>query len=85
MVVGAAGCVSSSSLILFKVIGAVVHRKVDVYYKYKAGDLRMGLWNRLNHRLGLCLGLANAAVYLVLISLVIYVLSYVDHADGHRR
>jgi hypothetical protein len=63
-------------LIVFKVIGMIVHRKVDVYYKYKAGDLKMGLWNRLNARLGLCAGLANAAVYLILIGLVIYVLSY---------
>lgn len=63
-------------LIVFKVIGEVVHRKVDVYYKYKAGDLRQGLWNRLTARLGLCVGLANAAVYLILISSVIYVLSY---------
>ena len=36
----------------------------------------MGLWQRLTARVGLCLGLANAAVYLILISLVFYVLSY---------
>jgi hypothetical protein len=63
-------------LILFKIAGFAVHKKVDVYYKYKAGDLKMGLFERLNQRLGLCLGLANAAVYLILISLVIYILSY---------
>ena len=63
-------------VIVFKVIGMLVHRKVDVYYKYKAGDLKMGLWNRLSARLGLCLGLANAAVYLILISTAVYVLSY---------
>src|SRR5882757_1811254 len=44
-------------LIAFKVAGMLVHRKVDVYYKYKAGDLKMGLWNRLSARLGLCMGL----------------------------
>jgi hypothetical protein len=54
----------------------VVHQKADVYYKYKAGDLRMGLWHRLNARLGLAVGLLNAAVYLILISWVIYVFSY---------
>src|SRR5882724_7906159 len=64
-------------LTVFKIAGLAVHRKVDVYYKYKAGDLRMALWNRLNARLGICLGLANAAVYLTLISLLIYVPSYV--------
>jgi hypothetical protein len=63
-------------LIAFKITGFLVHQKVDVYYKYKAGDLRMGLWNRLSARLGLCLGLANGAVYLILISLVVYIFSY---------
>lgn len=62
--------------IAFNVFGILAHQKVDVYYKYKAGDLRMGLFNRLNQRLGVCMGVANAAVYLILISWVIYVFSY---------
>ena len=37
-------------LAAFKLGGMFVHRKVDVFYKYKAGDLRMGLWNRLSAR-----------------------------------
>jgi hypothetical protein len=63
-------------LAIFKIAGNLVHRKVDVYYKYKAGDLRLALFNRLNSRVGVAMGLANAAVYLVLISWVIYVFSY---------
>ncbi len=63
-------------LIAFKAIGFMVHHKVDVYYKYKAGDLKQGLWSRLNVRLGLCVGLAHGAVYLILICTVIYVFSY---------
>src|SRR4051812_36862387 len=42
---------------LFKVGALVLHQKVDVYYKYKAGDLRLALWERLNQRVGICLGL----------------------------
>ncbi len=61
---------------LFKVAAAFVHQKVDVYYKYKAGDLRQALWERLNQRLGLCLGLMNGAAYLVLIAFIIYPFSY---------
>src|SRR5215831_13633081 len=61
---------------LFKVAAAAVHHKADVYHKYHAGDLRLALWERLNHRVGLCLGLLNGAAYLVLISFVIYVFSY---------
>jgi len=61
---------------LFKAGALFVHRKVDVYYKYKAGDLRLALWERLNARLGLCLGLVNGTCYLVLILMVIYVFGY---------
>ena len=60
----------------FKGLGYFVHRKVDVHYKYKAGDLQMSLWNRLNQRLGACLGLANGVAYLVLICAVFYPLAY---------
>ena len=63
-------------LLLFKLAGLIVHKKVEMYYKYKADDLRRLLWKRLNHRLGLCLGLANGAAYLVLISFAIYIAGY---------
>ena len=62
--------------IAFKVAAAGVHHKVDVHYKYHAGDLRLALWERLNHRVGLCLGLVNGAAYLVLVAFVIYLFSY---------
>jgi hypothetical protein len=63
-------------LVIFKIAGLAAHRKVDVYYKYKAGDLRLALWERLNQRLGLCLGVLNGSVYLILICYVIYIFSY---------
>jgi hypothetical protein len=62
--------------IIFKVAGFMVHQKVDVHFKYHAGDLRLALWQRLSQRVGLCLGLANGALYVILISAVIYPLSY---------
>src|SRR5579862_5126758 len=62
--------------VAFKIAAAAVHHKADVHYKYHAGDLRLALWERLNHRLGLCLGLLNGAAYFVLLSFVIYVPSY---------
>jgi uncharacterized membrane protein required for colicin V production len=61
---------------LFKVGAMALHRKADVHYKYKAGDLRLSLWERLNARLGFCLGLLNGAVYLVLLSFVIFTFGY---------
>lgn len=62
--------------IAFKAGAYVVHQKVDVHYKYKAGDLRLALWERLNRRLGLCLGLLNGAFYCILIAAVVYPFSY---------
>ncbi|HYV28958.1 MAG TPA: CvpA family protein [Candidatus Eisenbacteria bacterium] len=62
--------------IAFKIAGLAVHQKIDVFYKYKAGDLRLALWERLNRRLGLCLGLLNGTAYLILISFLIYSFSY---------
>jgi len=61
---------------LVKVGAFMVHQKVDVYYKYQAGDLRLSLFERLNHRLGACVGLLNGATYLVLLVFVIHAVSY---------
>jgi len=62
--------------IIFKIAAAAVHHKIEMHYKYHAGDLRMALWERLNQKLGLCLGFFNGAAYLVLIAFIIYVPSY---------
>jgi hypothetical protein len=63
-------------LAIFKGIGFAVHRKVEVYYKYKAGDLRLALWERLNSRVGAWTGLANGLAYFIVIAWVIYALGY---------
>jgi hypothetical protein len=63
-------------LVLFKMAGFFVHRKIEVYYKYKAGDLRQALWARLNTRLGACIGTLNGTAYIVLISFLIFNFSY---------
>lgn len=69
---------------LVKVGALMAHQKVDVYYKYKAGDLQLSLFERLNHRLGACVGLLNGAAYLVLLSFAIHAVSYwtVQMASG---
>jgi uncharacterized membrane protein required for colicin V production len=62
---------------VFKIVGQVAHRQVLLHFKdSKADVLRMARWQRLNGRLGLCLGLISGTVYLVLISFVIYAASY---------
>jgi uncharacterized membrane protein required for colicin V production len=76
-------CVISAS---FKAIALAVHHKVEVHFRYKAGDLRFSLWERLNRRIGLCLGVINGAAYTVLVSFVIYVIGYwtvqLESAEG---
>jgi hypothetical protein len=62
--------------IAFAVAAFSVHRKVEHFYKYDAGDLRLSLWERTNGRLGLCLGLLNGAAYFILIGFVIFNLTY---------
>lgn len=63
-------------LLVFKVAGFYVHRRVEVYYKYQAGELRQALWLRLNACLGACIGTLNGTAYLVLISFLIFNFSY---------
>ncbi len=57
-------------------VGFEVHRRFYVFYKKKSCDLRLALWERLNKRLGACVGVLNGAAWLVLISFVIFNLSY---------
>jgi len=63
-------------LTLFKVGGLMLHKKVAGFYKHNASYLRLMLWERMNQRLGACLGIANALIYLLLLSLVAYQISY---------
>jgi len=63
-------------LTIFKVAAFMVHRKLDQYYKYKGSDTQRSLFERMNSRVGICLGLANATFYLLLISAVAYFFGY---------
>ena len=63
-------------LTIFKIAGHMVHRKVDVYYKHYAGDLRQSLWKRLNTRTGACVGVLNGTAYLMLAAFYIFNFSY---------
>lgn len=63
-------------VIAFKAASVGLHRKVDGYYKYKASDTVRLLFERLNSRLGLCLGLCNGFIYVILICVGVYVVGY---------
>lgn len=63
-------------MIIFKSVGQLVHHKVYVHYKHYTDDLQRGWWERMNHRVGLCVGTLNALAYLVILCSVIYLFSY---------
>jgi len=63
-------------LTIFKVAGAVLHKKAELHFKYNTGELQQAMWERLDHRLGMCLGFFNGAAYLVLLVGAIYPISY---------
>jgi Colicin V production protein len=61
---------------IFAVIAQPVHKRVEHFYRYDAGDLRQALWERLNTRVGICLGTLNGTLYFVLITFFIFNLGY---------
>jgi uncharacterized membrane protein required for colicin V production len=63
-------------LVVFKWIGFTVHRKVWINYYYARDEIRLLWWQRLNRRVGMAIGFLNAFLYLALISVPIYYLSY---------
>lgn len=63
-------------LTIFKAAGYFLHHKVDMHFKHRTSDTQQIMWERLDRRLGLCLGLFNGAAYFVLVSVAIYLLSY---------
>lgn len=63
-------------LIVFKIVGQAVHQKIVVHYKYKAADEARLKWERLESRVGMCVGLLNGAFYFFVLLLPIYICGY---------
>jgi hypothetical protein len=66
-------------LIVFQIIASTVNHQVETYFKYKVVEIRQALWTRMNERLGVCMSLVNATIYLFLLTLIVYVLGYPAH------
>jgi hypothetical protein len=64
------------AIIPWKIGANIVHHRVEHFYRYRAGDLRLALWERLNSRLGICVGILNGSAYFVLVSFFIFNLAY---------
>lgn len=63
-------------VIVFKVIGDTVYQKVEVYVKHRMPDYLYSLWQKADVKFGLCFSVINAFLYLVALSMIIYVLGY---------
>lgn len=63
-------------LAAFKLGAFAVHKKVDTWYKYKGSDTERLLWERLNARVGIPLGICNATIYVLLLGNLIYSIGY---------
>lgn len=66
-------------LVYFVFIGIsfFVHRKIDLHFKYHSDDLSRFRWERINSRLGTCLGFGMGGVWVVILGLMIYIAGYV--------
>jgi hypothetical protein len=62
--------------VIFMSVGFKIHRQVEVNYKHRRSELQLALWTRLNTRLGICVGLLNGAAYFILISFLLFNLTY---------
>ena len=60
----------------FIVAAQMVHNRIEHFYKYKAGDLQLALFTRLNTRGGICVGVLNGVVYVILVSFFVFNIGY---------
>lgn len=57
--------------LVFLIIAFVAHKQVEVKYGHKFDEFRHLRWQRLNRRLGACVGILTGAVYLIIIGVII--------------
>jgi hypothetical protein len=68
--------------LVFKAIGQFVHRKIDYNFRYNRQDAERAVWEIMHRRVGACIGVLNAAVYLIVIATIISVFGYFTVQTG---
>ena len=61
---------------IFAGLGFWVHHKIAIRFKYGADDYTRIRWERLNRRLGVSVAFVAAAIYSLLVGVVVYVVGY---------
>jgi uncharacterized membrane protein required for colicin V production len=63
-------------LAVFNIVGYVLHQKMLLLYKGREEEAIFYRWERLYHRLGLCVGLLNGAIYFFILMMPVYAGGY---------
>jgi hypothetical protein len=72
-------------MIIFKSVAFAVNRKVEWWYKNKESETKRMLWERMNARVGICMGVINGTIYLILICVAAYVVGYLSMQVGGSK
>ena len=62
--------------IVFTSIAQYVHLKVSVVFKYKRKEDEFFRWERMNRRIGVCIGLLTAMLYMIFIAALAHSAGY---------
>ncbi len=63
-------------LVAFKIGAHQVFTKIDYWLKYRATELQRAMFERMNSRVGLCVGVVNGLIYFIVLMVPFYVASY---------
>ena len=63
-------------LVIFKAVAFAVNKQVDNYYKYKDSETKRMLFERLNTRVGIAVGVVNGVIYFFIFAVLLHVLGY---------
>jgi hypothetical protein len=75
--------------IVFAALALSAHRLIALRKKYKSDEFELLAWERLNKRLGICIGAATGAGYFILLCAILYAAGYlttqVARADSEEE
>lgn len=64
-------------LVAFKIGAQQVYSKIDYWLKYRATEVQKFTFDRMNSRVGACIGVVNGIIYFVALMVPFYIASYI--------
>ncbi len=62
--------------LVFASIAFAIHHKIEIHYTYRAADDVRLNWERINNRLGICVGVITGGIYVLLLGILLYPMGY---------